>query len=159
MSTRVEIANNRIAQIESELEDAQQELKNARCNQKFRCACGALHRIVDCVAIEVEDYVGPYGCTGGDYYVYGELQVVCPNNETLRNRLLYHSTWQVYWDDRNTYEFSAEKQFNSMYLYSFKKRQRESRDERQQAPVDCVNNYYVDENRKKFGIHVKGIDK
>lgn len=47
--------------------------------------CGSLNRVGDTVAIQSHYYIAPYSCTGGDYYLPGELYPICPKC-SLRNR-------------------------------------------------------------------------
>lgn len=122
----------------------------------FQCACcPSKHAIRECVAIQTHWYTPPRGCTEGDYWNPGEIHILCPVTGHA-NRVLFHSHYKVDWSVRDRYEYSAEKQFNSMYLSLFKEVKDTFQDENK---VPWVNNYTFDDNRAKYGLHVKGLDK
>jgi hypothetical protein len=54
----------------TDLEIQKQKLLKAhdrvRSNKTFKCVCGAMHKIKDCVGIQEHWYESPWGCTGGD---------------------------------------------------------------------------------------------
>lgn len=128
---------------------AKQEAK--RSNQMFKCSCcDKFHKIKNLTVIQTHWYEGPHGCMGGDMWHTGEMQVICPTTG-VRNRLLYHSTYQVDWRLRSHYAHNAEMQFNRMYKHLFKEVVDEHKEKTQNR---WVNNYYVDENHKKFSIDV-----
>lgn len=118
-------------------------------NKTFKCGCGKSHKIKQCVALKSHYYEGPTGCTGGDYWAYSELQVVCPDTDN-KNRFLYDSKYSISWDLRNHYAHSAEMQFNRKYIHLFKEVIDVYGDDKRK----WWNNYYVDKNHEKFGIHI-----
>lgn len=137
---------------ELEKEEAKQEAANGR--KKFLCACKSMHSINQCFAIQTHWYVRPHGCTGGDYWNSGELQIICPKTG-IRNRLLYDSYYKVEWNKRHDHDYSADIQFKYQYKHLFKKVIDEyDRD----GNYKFYNNYYIDNNHKKFGIKIKAYE-
>ena len=47
-----------------------------------------MHKIKDCVAIQTHWYTEPSGCTEGDYWNQGEINIICPETNH-RNRMLF----------------------------------------------------------------------
>jgi hypothetical protein len=144
---------NKIETRLNELEAERQQLlalrDTKRANQKFRCGCGALHAIKDCAALSHKFYTPPSGCTGGDYWSYSELHVICPVTDA-KNRFMYESRYRTEYNLRNDFKHNAELQFNHMYLKLFKS----VTDDYNTDKRGWWNNYYVDQNHKKFGIRL-----
>ena len=119
-------------------------------NRKRKIQCGAcddFHEIGNLKAIQTYWYVPPRGCSGGDYCREGELQFVCPETGIV-NRLLF-SNYDVPWEERKDFDNDLEEQFKRNYKKLFK----EVIDDYDKATFGkWVNNYYVDENREKFGL-------
>lgn len=140
-----------------ELEVQKQKLIKARdrvcANKTFKCVCGAMHKIKDCVGIQEHWYESPHGCMGGASWHSGELNILCPDNE-YRNRLWFESKYQMTNYNQDTYDCSARMQFERMYKSSLKS----IVDDYDENNFKWANNTYIDKNRKKFGIHLKGLD-
>lgn len=151
----------KVEKLEKKLEIAKKEESEARSRLKFPCACGIYHAIKDCVVIQTHWYTRPHGCCGGDYWNEGELQIVCPANNKLRNRVMFPSYSKVEWENRNKYAYSAEQQFSRIYKKLFKLvRDEYTKSDRSifdELETKDYNNYYFDNNHKKFGLNVPGI--
>ena len=111
------------------------------------CGCGNPHLIGDLTAIQTHWYTHPHGCTGGDYWNEGELQFICPETGII-NRLLFNN-YDVPWKEGGIYENDPEEQFKTNYKNLFKE-VIDSYDK--ETSGEWVNNYYVDKNRRKFGL-------
>jgi len=141
--------------LEAQLKEVRQEesqiLENIdKRNKKRRIQCGGCsnsHEIGNLTAIQTHWYTSPRGCTEGDYWNEGELQFVCPETGII-NRLLFDNS-DVPWEERRIYENDPEQQFKRNYKKRFKEVV-DSYDEK--TPGKWVNNHYVDENRRKFGL-------
>lgn len=127
-----------------------EQQKKVRARKTFLCVCGHIHRIKDCVVIQTHWYVSPSGCTGGDYWNEGELQIVCPNTGQ-RNRVMFDDISKVQWDKRKDWKYSLEIQFRMIYKNLFK----EVVDEHDRSGQRGFNNYYFEKNAKKFGLERK----
>jgi hypothetical protein len=138
-------------QLEELQEQAQQvisKINDKKARQKIKCsACDKYHAIQSLTAIQTHFYIEPHGCTDGDYWKEGEMQFICPETNVI-NRLLFDN-YDVPWEERNKYENNPEKQFKHNYEGLFKEVQ-EVHEKTTQGK--WVNNFYVDRNRKKFGL-------
>ncbi len=131
------------------LKKAEKELKEriAKRNKKRKIQCGGCngyHQIQDLVAIQSHGYIPPSGEIGGDYWVETELRFVCPTTQ-VTNRLLFTN------DNPNGKKggIDPEAQFRYQYRSLF----REVREvHSEQIQGRWVNNYYVDRNRREFGL-------
>lgn len=141
--------NNRIKQLEKQLEEAKKEEAEQNARKRFKCGCGSYHSIKDCEVIQTHWYVRPYGCTGGDYWNQGELKIICPKTG-LRNRVLFETIEEVPWDKRNELKYSPERQFRYAYVDLFKK----VIEDYEEDKGETYNNYYFDKNWRKFGIEI-----
>lgn len=156
------------------------KIKERNSRKKIECAvdfCGKLHTIKNLTLIQTHWYTQPHGCAGGDYWNSGEIQFICPDTK-IRNRIMI-SNYDVSYKDRDKFDFDPEAQFKSNYKYLFKevigvwehnsssygreyetwRRDGEKEDINKEdvselinINVRHVNNYYVDKNRKKFGL-------
>lgn len=143
------------ATLEAQLRKIEQErtkiltkIKKREKQKTIQCAsCDHEHKIGELTAIQTHWYVKPEGCSGGDYWNEGELQYICPETKT-RNRLLFDNT-DVPYENRYDYEHNAQAQFKNKYKHLFAQVIPEHEE---QTPRPFVNNYYVDDNRKKFGL-------
>lgn len=114
---------------------------------KLPCArCKTEHKIADLTAVQTYWYTSPYGCTEGDYWTAGELQVLCPDCGAY-NRLLFDN-YDVPWEKRKEYSHNPEAQFRQSYKPLFQSVDDLYGD--QSEPT--VNNYFVDVNRVMFGL-------
>lgn len=143
--------SRRLEELHQATQVVEAQLANADARKKFLCqACKKMHAIKDCVVIQTHYYVRPHGCTGGDYWCAGELQVVCPKTK-IRNRLLFESYYKTPYEIRGDFNHNAEQQFKYRYKELFKEVVDEHND---RTPDEWVNNYYIDQNHKKFGIKI-----
>ena len=132
------------------------ELEVKRANKIFICAaCKSPHVIKDCHAIQTHWYVEPSGCSDGDYWNEGELQILCPTTG-VRNRLLFPSQRDMDWERRKQFAYSAELQFKRMYKRLFKS---VTEEHERHTKGTWENNLFVDKNRGYYDIHVEGVDK
>ena len=133
------------AQLKKVREEESQVLKKIEernKQKKIQCAsCEKAHKIGRLRAIQTHFYISPHGCTGGDYWLEGEMKYICPTNDTI-NRLLFNS-------DDVPYEYDPEEQFKTNYKHLFKEvTDRHGKEDNR----NWVNNYYIDKNRRKFGL-------
>lgn len=135
----------KIKRLEKELEDANRAFELYRSNLDFRCLCGKTHLIRECEAIQTHYYISPSGCCGGDYWMSGEMQIVCPDGNG-RNRVLFDN---VGYDRKGKYKYDPSLQFNELYFKLFKNVTDEYKDD---GNYIFHNNYYFNENLEKFGI-------
>jgi len=112
--------------------DRRNERKSIQCS-----GCDNHHKIGDITAVQTH---WGYGKEGG-------LEFVCPETGII-NRLLFNND-DVPWEERKLYENNPEEQFKRNYKKLFK----EVVNDYDTGPRGkWVNNYYVDENRRKFGL-------
>ena len=147
MSINIE---QKIAKLNKALAEAKKIQDQNRGKKTIRCDCGKMHRIKDCEVIQTHWYVSPSGCTDGDYWNEGELEFVCPETKEC-NRLLFEVQEQIDWEERIEYENDLEAQFKHLYKRHFK----HVTDEYEHGHRMSVNNFYVDQNYKKFGLSIK----
>jgi hypothetical protein len=117
-----------------------------RANKMFVCLCGHRHKIKECVVIQTHWYTPPRGCTEGDYWNDGELQIICPTSNE-KNRVLFDD-FDVPWELRREYKYDTTAQFSRLYKHLFKK----AVDDYKQDTRYWENNYYFDKNRAKFDL-------
>lgn len=127
------------------------QLDVERGKKKFVCGCGEDHVIKDCVAIQTHWYTSPHGCTGGDYWNEGEIQIICPVTDN-KNRI--HFKDPPDYKFRLHYTHSAEMQFSRLYMKLFKEVIQDYKIDKRSA---WINNYF-DNNRQTFHLHVAGVD-
>ncbi len=148
-----------IASLEKQLSDLRNLQKSKDANKKFLCGCGQYHAIKSCNAIQ------SYQWDESDKeYVETELQIECPKSNII-NRLLYNSHNDIEWPRRYELKHNAEKQFKVRYLNLFKKWHSWfpdlfSNNSRyfNSNSSQYFNNYYIDQNHKKFGIDIHKHD-
>ena len=134
-----------MANLEAKLDEVKKQIAERNSNRRIKCeSCDKSHAIGTLKAIQTYFYVEPHGCIGGDYWLPGELQYICPTNGII-NRLLF--------DIRDVLEEQRMKnparQFRNNYVNLFKEVV-ETYSEK--TMEQWVNNYYVDNNRKKFSL-------
>jgi hypothetical protein len=139
---------NRIKILQEQLEVEKQNLKEERANKEFVCGCGKYHKIKDCVVIQTHWYTAPSGCSDGDYWNSGELQIVCPDTD-FKNRILFKN-FNIPWEKRNLFDYDASAQFSRIYKYLFKAVVDDYDKDRRKA----WNNYWVDNNHEYYGIKI-----
>jgi hypothetical protein len=142
----------RLKALEEEQAELVKSLSETKANLKFLCSCGKMHTIKKCVAIQTHWYTPPHGCTGGDYWNEGELQIICPDTD-FKNRIHFRNH-DIPWGHRHDYEYSAEEQFKRNYKPLFKEVIQDHDDDKRK----WWNNDYFDQNHKKFDLNVKGRD-
>ncbi len=130
--------------------DINRKIDERNGNKTLHCGgCNKYHRIKDLTLIQTHFYVPPYGCTEGAYWSEGEMRFVCSETK-IENRLLFDNN-DIDWKDREKYEKNPKMQFERNYKRLFKKII-DTYDREESRTLNWVNNYYVDENRKKFGL-------
>lgn len=138
------------SKLQAQLADLEQEEMGIRSRQKFKCSCGKMHQIGKCTVVQTYWYTPPHGCTGGDYWNAGELQIICPLTN-VRNRVMFNeSYYRTKYELRDNYDYSAEKQFSRQYRHLFAALSQDYDEYR--GPT--FNNYYFDQNHEKFGIYI-----
>jgi hypothetical protein len=143
-----------LARVREEEATLLDQLDLARSRLRFDCGCGKRHAIKDCVLIQSHWYEDPHGCTGGDTWHTGEMAIICPDTDH-KNRLFFDSKNKVDYEHRNWYDYSAELQFRRLYLHLFK----DVVDDYDKDRRSWWINRYFDNNRKRFGLRVQGLDK
>jgi hypothetical protein len=144
----------RLKELEIEKSQLLRSLEEERGRKRFLCGCcQKLHAIKDCHVIQTHWYTSPRGCTEGDYWSPGELQVICPTTDH-KNRIHFDSHYQVEYRLRADYDYSAEAQFKRLYKHLFKS----VIDDYDRDKRKWVNLTYFDEHRSRFDLHVKGLD-
>ena len=139
--------------------------KNKR--KRISCeSCDKSHPIQSLTLIQTYWYTSPHGCTGGDYWSKGEMEFICPETKVV-NRILFNN-YDVPWEKRDEYGNDPEEQFRRNYgelfkeileshddsgnLTRYKNEDGEYIESHEITNGQRVNNYYVDHNRKKFGL-------
>lgn len=138
---------SQLKKIEQQKAELLKKADEAKSKARIKCAsCGKMHMIKTLDAIQAHSYVPPSGCTDGAYWVDAEMQFICPKTEVVNRLLIFNH--DVPWEERNKYENDPEEQFKRMYKKLF----RSVKDTYSEKPYSQVNNDYVDENRKRFGL-------
>ena len=120
-----------------------------RANKKFKCICGKMHTISKCDAFTFPTWETGSGYDDGRWYE-GEIYIKCP--ETLRfNRCYFNSP---YWPNYDKFDYDADMQFKAIYKPLFKSLT-QGEDNKKLNYNLWSNNYYFDENHKKFDLNVK----
>lgn len=146
---------NKIEQLHKQEEKIRQSINARNRKRKIKCAsCSKSHEVCTLDAIQTHWYTPPSGCTGGDHWNIGEMQFVCPDTKIV-NRIMFYN-YDVPWEKRSHYAWDPEEQFRRQYgdLFKSVKKTYEKVDH-----YKTVNNEYVDDNRKKFGLVEKGAYK
>jgi len=112
----------------------------------YKCLCGKKHKFQNSEVIQTHFYVYPHGCTDGDYWLEGELQIICPTTN-CKNRVLFDE-YKVPYEKRNEYKWSLELQFKRKYKKMFKKVINDYNDDSR----EWKNCYYIDKHAKKYGL-------
>lgn len=115
------------------------EIDQVKAGLNFPCGCGKEHIIRDCEAYQTHWYTPPRGCTEGDYWNEGELQIVCPDTGH-RNRILFGA------GDR---EIGAERKFRYDYKAKFKSVKDVYRED---LPGGHWNNYSVRDSKEYYDL-------
>jgi hypothetical protein len=145
MNMNLEKQLNDLHQQEHEL---LQKIEEQNKRKKIPCkCCNKNHSIYKLTAIQTYWYVEPSGCTDGGYWREGEMQFICPLSN-IRNRILFDN-YDVEWHLRDKYDFSPELQFKGGFRKLFKE---VTKYYDKNGRYQFVNNYYVDQHRKKFGL-------
>lgn len=130
-------------------------LDEARGNITIQCNCGSYHKIRQLKAIQSYYYTEPHGCTGGDYWSQTTLSFLCPKDESYEQRLLFDN-YDVRWELLHHFDHDPEMQFRHWYKELFREVV-DGRD-KEYSRMGSINSYYVDKNRKKFGL-VEKVEK
>lgn len=153
------LIEKRLLALEKERKELLVQLDAHRSRKRFLCVCCLkTHAIRDCHAIQEMWYTSASGCSDGDYWNMGGLQIICPTTD-LKNRVLWKSYYKVDWSVRQHYAYSAEAQFSRLYKHLFKSIIVSHTGQKDEDKRRYVNTQYFDENRQRFNLHVKGLDK
>lgn len=144
--------NKAVEEAEQILALAKKDLNDVRRNRSILCSCSYFHKICDLELIVTHWCTEPHGCTGGDYWLEGEWNFICPDTD-VRNRLLFND-YVVDYDQRNRAGVAAEPTFKQIYRHLFKslKNVYES-----YPQGDFYNNYFVDSQRELFELPTKTV--
>lgn len=158
------------------LERRLQEVKNEETeilkniderNKRKRIECGSCdnsHQIQKLTLIQTHWYTSPRGCIGGDYWNEGEMQFICPETNVI-NRIKL-SNFDVPYEKREEFKNNPEDQFKMHYKRLFKEvinghkytggveysKNGENLKSEEVTNGSFVNNYHINQNRKKFGL-------
>lgn len=133
-----------------ETEDLQRLIDERKRRTMLACySCDSRHPIGNLTLVQVYFHVPPRGCNEGDYWQRGEIRFICPRTDE-HNRLLF-DTDDVPWPERERYENDPQAQFLRNYGHLFAQRINYHKGEDHPQPA-WVNNYYLDQNRKRFGL-------
>ena len=146
----IEEINIRLKAIQEEQENLRVKRNNLRGENYFKCGCGSMHKINECTLIQTHWYTPPSGCSDGDYWNIGSMNILCPVLNH-KNRLSFKVNDKASWKNRESLEYNAEKQFRSLYSPLFKNKI----DDYGEDEKCYWRNYYVDENHEKFEIFLK----
>ncbi len=149
---------DQLAELHQQKKQILKKIDKRNKNRKIKCeGCEGSHEIGDLTAIQSYWYTPPRGCTEGDYWNQGELRFICPETSII-NRLLFDNI-DVPWEERENYDNNPGEQFKRNYKHLFQKIE----DSYDDTTLDLqrmlagdkqkyANNFYVDKNRKKFGL-------
>ena len=113
--------------------------------------CNKKHSIYKLTAIQLYHYVEPHGCMEGGYWTKGELQFICPSTQ-IRNRIMFDHEFDY---TRMSSINEAEEEFKRKFKELFKEVVRKNHEGIYGQQDTFVNNYYIDQNRSKFGLREK----
>lgn len=145
------LIEKRLAELDQEKARLLLSLADQRSRKTFMCVCGARHAIRRCDALLDHWYQKGQGYEDGQW-TPACLYVVCPVTD-VKNRLLF-DTSKVDYSRCQHYDWSAEKQFIRLYSRLFKTYTLDYKTDKRV----WTNNFYFDQNRKKFGLKIEGID-
>ncbi|PIN95251.1 hypothetical protein COU53_00425 [Candidatus Pacearchaeota archaeon CG10_big_fil_rev_8_21_14_0_10_30_48] len=148
----VAILEEKLKRIRKEERETLSKIDRRNKKRAIKCqSCTTTHRIADIILIQTHFYVQPHGCTGGDYWLPGEIQFVCPQTNMV-NRLLFDND-NVPWEKRENYENDPQQQFKRTYGHLFREVVDVNKGE--ESERKWVNNYYLDNHREEFGLVAK----
>lgn len=90
MDSLTQIHKEEIA-LKKQIDKLVQRKVQAIRNQYFQCnwkSCGKRSQLHTCIYIQTHYYIPPHGCTEGDYWLPGEVNIICPKCKT-RHRLIH----------------------------------------------------------------------
>lgn len=138
--------SKQLEQLETKKQKLLQHQDKVRSNRTFVCGCGKRHRIRECVVIQTHWYTSPSGCSNGDYWNEGELQIICPDTDN-KNRILFND-YDTPWEKRNHYVYSPQMQFSRIYRDLFNEVIQDYKEDERA----WMNNYHFDKHRVKFEL-------
>lgn len=136
-----------VARAHTRLTEAEASLREIRARRMILCGCEALHTINELALRVTHWYEGPHGCIGGDYWVEGEWQFVCPVSGAF-NRLLFRD-YDVQHNERQKFGVAAEPTFKRLYRDLFASNI-DIHERHMTGPT--YNNYYVDQRRDYYEL-------
>ena len=143
----VETLDKQLENINNEEKVIHKLIDERNKKREINCeSCDKSHKIKDLTLIQTHWYKEPRGHNEGAYWNEGEMQFICPETNVI-NRFLFDN-YDVPYEKRELYENNPEEQFKRLYKHLFK----EVLDRHEKTEDQSLNNYYVDENRKKFGL-------
>ncbi|MCK5449337.1 hypothetical protein KAI32_00560 [Candidatus Pacearchaeota archaeon] len=135
---------NQLTEIHKKKDKIFKEIDEKNKEKIIECSCcGNSYKIKNLTAIQTYWYTDFGNCEHE-----GELQFVCPGTGIV-NGLLFDNDDIFYWGDGGTFKNDPERQFKEDYRKLFKE-VKYSYDEKLSG--ERVNNFYVDGNRKEFGL-------
>jgi hypothetical protein len=138
----------KIKDLKEQLKNAEDQQKKQRSNRMFKCLCGEMHKIKDCVVVQSHWYTPPSGCAGGDHWNSGELIILCENNRGLGNRILFNEHSSYHKINGKTPKRLSD-QFSWLYKYLFKEVIDQHREKVYQR---WQNNFYFDMRQEFFEL-------
>jgi hypothetical protein len=146
---------NHLLEKRKKLEDALRlvnlEMVAERARKTFVCvACkGGTHAIQDCTAIQTHYYVEPSGCMGGDYWVLGDIHIVCPNSN-VKIHPTFEGTYRHTIEKFKGQEVSFRRSFMGLYGDLFKEVLQDYGSDNRLRLMSA----YFDANHKYFELEV-----
>ena len=140
--------------IEKDLQDAkaivqalEQQLDTKKASTMFRCVgCKGTHKISSCDAYEPLHYNN--GAYEEGWCSDGELWAVCPKTG-VANRFLFNDNYDLR-KERKVAGYAFFLAYNNKFKSVTTTMRRSTRGD--EHDIRWINNYYIDKNRKKFGL-------
>lgn len=133
--------------LKQKVKETEAELDTARSKLPFACGCGMVHTFGECRLIIETRYVGPYGCSDGDYYTYARMCIDCPEELDKTNRLLFESANQT----NKARTISPELAFKRYFTGAFLEVLERSENHKDSKPRYFLNTH-IDEHQDMYGI-------
>ena len=87
---------NREKEIDKEIEALREEKQELKSRRKVKCLhCKKHTPLKNALVVRTHWYTSPHGCTGGDYWNFGEYQFFCTKCEEFSRA--YIGSWEKHW--------------------------------------------------------------
>lgn len=144
--------DKQIKELEETRKHILNRIKDIQANRKFKCVCGKMHAIKNCVAKKYA--VRPVGYD--DDWGWSDTYVVCPITGQ-ENRMLFSTySYDLPYEERSKHGNNLDAQFNYIYWDLFKDRVLVDDEHKSN---NWWNNEYIAKNYKRFDLKIEYIDK